>query len=61
MIAELRSGRSLLRAALELALIGLVTYGVLYGVLWYFLVYIPAHPSMMEFKLAAPTPAPAPS
>jgi hypothetical protein len=51
--SRVRQGGSAAGATLELALVGAFTFLVLYGVMWYFLTYLPSSPSLVQFRLGS--------
>jgi hypothetical protein len=55
-IAMLRDGRSLTLALFVLLIVGILVFGSIFGILWYFTSYMPSNPSMFEFKFPEITP-----
>ncbi len=56
MIARRRQGRSILFAFSELAIIGVFGFGLIVGVMWFFLAYMPSPTSaLLRLRLGIPT------
>lgn len=51
-----RQGKTVVRALLEVLLVGAVTFALIYGCMWYFTVYLTSQPGL--FNLGAPTSTP---
>ncbi len=57
LIARVRQGRSMVNAILTLVIIGLVSFTLIYGAMWYVLKYMPEQgASILQFNSAAPIP-----
>lgn len=57
LIVELRRGSSLPRSAIELGLVGGITFGSVYGAMWYFMSYLPASGGFADLASFLETPA----
>ncbi len=57
-IARLRDGFNPTKIFLELAIIGGFVFFVLYGVMWYFMSYMPSQPGMWNFQFLGATKVP---
>ncbi len=57
-IIRLRQGASATRVFIELVAIGAFVFVMLYGITWYFISYMPAHPDMWVIPLAGATRIP---
>ncbi len=55
---SLRAGRTIARALVEVGLVGLLAFGLTYGCIWYFTVYLAAQPDLWKFNIGVPTPSP---
>lgn len=55
---SVRYGRTMVSALVEVGLVGLLTFGMTYGCIWYFTVYLAAQPDFLQFNIGVPTPSP---
>jgi hypothetical protein len=53
-----REGKSIGRATLEALMIGAFTFALIYGCMWYFMVYLASQPNTFQFYVATPTQTP---
>ena len=59
LLLTLRSGNKISRGILELTLWGVVSFGSVYGTMWYFISYLPSSGKpIIEFKIPEFTPRP---
>ncbi len=58
MFISVRAGRTIVRALIEVVLTGLLAFGMTYGCIWYFTVYLAAQPDLWQFTIGVPTPSP---
>ena len=57
--SSVRAGKAISRALIEVAVFGLLAFGITFGCIWYFTVYLAAQPNLFQFRVGIPTPSPA--
>lgn len=53
-----RQGKTIGRSLFEVLAVSALTFGLVYGCMWYFTVYLTSQPDVMKFNLSATTATP---